>query len=106
MPISTQRLVAEATAVFVVHIQQEEAKVGPRFQDFVEQQRHTGRFADAGGAKNCEVLADEIVDVDVDASAEGGRQVDLHAIDLAHDVETAVSHCRSIRRAKDIRVRG
>ncbi|MGY3492604.1 hypothetical protein ACVW1B_002023 [Bradyrhizobium sp. USDA 4502] len=59
------RALAEAAAVFVVHVEQEDAQVRPRLQDLVEQQRHAGRLADAGRAEHREVLGQHLLDVDI-----------------------------------------
>jgi hypothetical protein len=54
--IEHQGAFAEAAAVFIVHVEHEDAQVRPRLQDLVEQQRHAGRLADAGRAEHGEVL--------------------------------------------------
>ncbi len=56
---------AEAAAVLIVHVEQEDAQVRPRLQDLVEQQRYAGGFADAGGAEHREVLGKHFLDVDI-----------------------------------------
>ena len=63
--IEHQRAVAEAAAIFVVDVEQEDAQVRPRFEDFVEQQRHAGRFADAGRAEHREMLGQHFLDIDI-----------------------------------------
>ena len=65
--VEHQRLVAEAVAVFVVRIDQEEAQVRPRIENLLQDDGDAARFADAGGAENGEVAADQLVDVDVHA---------------------------------------
>ena len=62
--IEHQRVFAEAAAIFVVHVKQQHAKIGPRRQDLVQQQRHGARFADAGRAEHREMLAEHFVDFD------------------------------------------
>lgn len=63
--VEHQRLVAEAATVFVVDVEQEDAQRRPRLQDFVEQQRHAGGFADAGRAEHGEMLRQHFFDVDI-----------------------------------------
>src|SRR6185369_1354115 len=63
--IEHQRAVAEATAILVVNVEQENPQVRPRLQNLVEQQRHAGRFADAGGSEDGEVLGEHLLDVDI-----------------------------------------
>src|SRR5437868_619888 len=43
--IEDERAVAEAAAVFVVNVEQENPQVRPRLENFVEQQRHASRLA-------------------------------------------------------------
>src|SRR5262249_8853393 len=59
------RLVAEAAGVFVVRVDQEDAKGRPLAENLVEQDRDTVRLADAGRADYGEMLADELLDVDM-----------------------------------------
>ena len=54
----------EAAAVFVVAVEQEDAQIGPRVEDLVDQHGDAARLADAGRAEDGEVLAEQIVDVD------------------------------------------
>ncbi len=63
--------VAEAPAVFVVRIDQEEAQVRPRVENLLQDDGDAARLADAGGAEDGEVPADQIVDVDADAGYSG-----------------------------------
>ena len=63
--VENQRTVAEAAAVFVVNVEQEDPQVRPRLQDFVEQQRHAARFADAGRAEHREMLGEHFLDIDI-----------------------------------------
>ena len=63
--VEHQRAIAEAAAILVVDVEQEDAQVRPRFEDFVEQQRHAGRFADAGRAEHREMLGEHFLDVDI-----------------------------------------
>ena len=63
--VEHQRALAEAAAIFVVDVEQEDAQVRPRFQDFVQQQRHAGRLADAGRAEHGEMLGQHFLDVDI-----------------------------------------
>src|SRR3984885_11597379 len=63
--IEHQRTVAEATAVFVVNVEQEYPQVRPCFKNFVEQQRYAARFADAGAAEYREVLGEHFLDIDI-----------------------------------------
>jgi hypothetical protein len=44
--IEHQCAIAEAAAILVVDVEQEDAQVRPRFEDLVQQQRDAGRFAD------------------------------------------------------------
>ena len=67
--VEHQRALAEAAAVFVVHVEQEQAQVRPDGQDLVQQQRHAARLADAGGAQHGKMLVEHLVDVDVGADA-------------------------------------
>ncbi len=59
------RLVAEAAGIFVVRIDQEDAQVRPRVENLLQDDGDAARLADAGGAENGEVAADQIVDVDM-----------------------------------------
>ena len=59
------RLVAEAAAVFVVRVDQEDAKVGPLVENLRQQNGDAVRLADAGGADHGKVLADKLLDVDL-----------------------------------------
>jgi len=63
--VEHQRAVAEAAAILVVNVEQENPQVRPCLQNLVEQQRHAGRFADAGGAEHGEVLGEHLLDVDI-----------------------------------------
>ena len=63
------RLVAEAAAVFVVRVDQEDAQVGPLVENLRQQNGDAVRLADAGGAEHGEVLADELLDVDLRRNA-------------------------------------
>ncbi|MGC0324952.1 hypothetical protein ABIG06_005581 [Bradyrhizobium sp. USDA 326] len=63
--VEHQRAVAEAAAIFIVHVEQEDAQVRPRLQDLVEQQRDAGRFADAGRAQHGEMLGQHLLDIDI-----------------------------------------
>src|SRR6185312_782223 len=58
--------VTEAPAVFVVRVDQEDAQVRARLQDFLQDDGDTARLADAGRAEDGEVAADHLVDVDMD----------------------------------------
>ena len=60
-------LVAEATAIFVVRIDQKDAQVRTGIENLLQDDGDATRFADAGGAENGEVTADQIVDVDMNA---------------------------------------
>ena len=53
---------AEAAAVFVVAVEQNNAQVGPRFHDLVEDDRHAARLADAGRAEDREVARHQPID--------------------------------------------
>lgn len=55
------RLVAEAAAVFVVRVDQEDAQIRPRLEDLLQDNGNATRFADAGSAENGEVPADHMV---------------------------------------------
>ena len=61
------RLVAEAAGIFVVRIDQEDAQIRPRGENGVQNDGDAARFADAGGAEDGEVAADQMIDVDVHA---------------------------------------
>ena len=61
------RLFAEAAAIFVVRVDQEDAQVRPRVENLLQDDGDAARFADAGGAENGEMAADQIVDIDVHA---------------------------------------
>ena len=58
------RAVAEAAPVLVVPVEQEDAQVGARLQDLLQEQRDAARLADAGRAEHGEMLAQHFVDVD------------------------------------------
>ncbi len=61
------RLVAEAAAIFVVRIDQEDAQVRARVEDLLQNDGDAARLADAGGADDGEMPAHQLVDVDVHA---------------------------------------
>ena len=63
--VDHHRALAEAAAIFVVHVEQEDAQVRPRLQDFIEQQRHAGRFADAGRPQHGKMLRQQFFDIDI-----------------------------------------
>ena len=58
------RLVAEAAAIFVMRIDQENPQVRSRHQNLLQDHGDAGGFADAGGAENCEMLVEQFVDID------------------------------------------
>ncbi len=60
------RFVAEAGAVFIVRINQEDAQTRPRIENTLQDARDTAGFADAGRADDGEMFADQLFDVDVD----------------------------------------
>ena len=60
-------LVAEAAAVFVVRVDQEEAQVRARIENLLQDDGDAARLADAGGADDGEMPAHQLVDVDVHA---------------------------------------
>jgi hypothetical protein len=68
--IENQRAFAEAAAIFVMHVEQENPQVRPCLEDFVQQQRYAGRFADAGRAEHGEMLREHLFDIDI---GEDGR---------------------------------
>ena len=61
------RLVAEAGAVFVVRVDQEDAQVRPGGEDLLQDDGDAARLADAGGAEHREVAAHQMIDIDVHA---------------------------------------
>ena len=63
--VEHQGAVAEAAAVLVVNVEQENPQIRPRLQNFVQQQRHAGRLADAGRAEHREMLGEHFLDVDI-----------------------------------------
>jgi hypothetical protein len=62
--VQHEGVIAETAAVLIVHVEQEDAEIGARSQDFVDEQRNAARLADAGRAKHGEVLAEHFFDVD------------------------------------------
>ena len=52
----------------------------PRFEDFVQQQRHAAGFADAGGAQHREMLGEHFLDIDI--GDDGGILLQGADIDL------------------------
>ncbi|MGY3422114.1 hypothetical protein ACVWZW_002589 [Bradyrhizobium sp. F1.13.4] len=90
-----------------MHIEQEDAQVRARLKDLVEQQRHTGRFADAGRSQHCKVLGEHFLDVDIgddgavlleeaDIDLVGaGRRVDRAQL-LARDQIDGIADCRIV----------
>ncbi len=88
--VEHQRLLAEAAAIFVVHVEQEQAQVRPRLEDFVEQQRHAGRFADAGRAQHRKMLGQHFLDVDIgDDRAVLLQRADIDLVGSARRVDGA-----------------
>ena len=63
--VENQRALAETAAVFVVNVEQEDPQIRPRLQNFVQQQRHAGRFADAGRAEHGKMLGQHFLDIDI-----------------------------------------
>ncbi len=63
--IENQRTLAETAAILVVNVEQENPQIRPRLENLVQEQRHAGRFADAGGAEHGEVLREHLLDVDI-----------------------------------------
>src|SRR4029078_10135284 len=59
--VEHQRAVAEAAAILVLDVEQEYPQVGPSPENFVQQQRDAGRFTDAGGAKDREMLGKHLL---------------------------------------------
>jgi len=57
-------VIAETAAVLIVHVEQEDAEIGARPHDLVDEQRNAARLADAGRAKHGEVFAEHFFDVD------------------------------------------
>ena len=89
--VEDQRAIAEAAAIFVVNVEQENPQMRPRLEDFVQQQRHAAGFADAGGAQHREVLGEHFLDIDI--GDDGGVLLQGADIDL-------VGSGRRIDRAK------
>src|SRR6202012_1533232 len=78
--IEHQRALAEAAAIFVVDVEQEDTQDRPRLEDFVQQQRHAGRFADAGRAEHRKMLGQHFLDIDIDDNGRillQGADIDL-----------------------------
>ena len=71
-------MLAEAAAIFVVPVEQEDAQVRPGLEDFLQQQRDAARLADAGGAEHGKMLAQHLVHVDM----RGDRDVLLEMADI------------------------
>ena len=80
--------------VFVMRIDQEDAKVGPLRHDFAEDHRHAGGLANAGRTKHGKVLRQKIVDIGVGAKADILMELaDVHDIGTAeaeHHLELAL----------------
>ena len=70
--------VAEALAVLVVRIDEEDAEVRLLLQDLGEDEGNGGRLADAGGADHREMLAQQLLEIDVG----GNGRVEAQAPDL------------------------
>ena len=82
------RLVAEAVAIFVVRIDQENAQIRPRLENLLQNDGNAARLADAGGAENRKVAAHQLVDVDVDVDVRILLQVaDMGAIGIGRAVD-------------------
>jgi hypothetical protein len=58
------RPVAEAARIFVVPIEQEDAQIGTRLEDLLQDEGDAARLADAGRAEDGEMLAQHLVHVD------------------------------------------
>src|SRR5258708_16639406 len=63
--IENKRALAEAAAVLVVNVEQKDTKIGARFENFIQEQRNTARFADARAAEHGEMLTEHFLDVDI-----------------------------------------
>ena len=73
-----------------MRIDQEDAQVRPRLENLLQDDGDAARLADAGGAENGEVLADQIVDVDVDADVRVLLQVaDMGVVGVGAAVDQA-----------------
>ena len=101
------RLVAEAAAVFVVRIEQEDAQVRPRFENLLQDDGDAARLADAGGAEDGEMPAHQLIDVDVDGDIRILLQVaDMGAIGVGRAIDQPQhvlgEHQRLRRRCSDI----
>src|SRR5262249_53563803 len=70
--------VAEAAAIFVVRIDQKNAQIRLLRQDLLQDEGDAGRLADAGRAEDGEVLAEELLEIDVG----GDGVVELQPADL------------------------
>ena len=57
--------IAEALTVFVVRVDQEDAEVRLLLQDLGQDERDRRRLADAGGAEDGEMLAQQLLEIDV-----------------------------------------
>ena len=106
--IEHQGAVAEAAAVLVVAVEQEEAQVRPRIEDLLQDHDDAARLADAGGAEHGEVLAQHVVDVDIGADAgilQQRSDVDrVRSGQIVDEAQLAVGNQR--RRIADRRIGG
>ena len=72
--LTTWAMSPKQPAVFVVRVDQEDAEVRLLRQDLLQDQRDAGRLADAGRAEHGEVLAQQLLEIDV-----GGNRRDRAA---------------------------
>src|SRR6185295_15560409 len=88
--VEHQRAVAEAAAILVVDVKQEYPQIGPSPENLVQQQRNAGRFADAGGAEDREVLGKHFLDIDIgDDGSVLLQRADIDLVGAARRVDGA-----------------
>ena len=58
------RKVLEGMGIFAVDIEKQDMPLGVPLQDAAKQQCHGARFAGSGGAEDCEMLAQHLIDLD------------------------------------------
>ena len=77
------RFFAEAAAIFIMRIDQEDTEIRPGIEDLLQDDCDAARFADAGGADDGEMPADQEIDVDVN--------VDVRVLLQRADIDMAVA---------------
>ncbi len=102
------RLFAEAAAIFVVRVDEEDAQVRPGAENLLQDDGDAARFADAGRAEDGEVPAHQLVDIDADGDVRVLLEVaDMGAVFVGRTVDHAqLALGQELRAVADIGIFG